>query len=335
MMSLYAAYGFFVAKALTVLVVFLLGLVGMLVCVARAKKRSAQGSIVLKNINQQWDHVQQTCFGAIHNDYDEKHHKKQQKKESKLRKASEKKASGQRLYVIDFKGDMRASSVVQLREEVTAVLLVANPNDRVLVCLESPGGMVHAYGLAAAQLVRIKSAGLYLIVAVDKVAASGGYMMAVVADLIIAAPFAIIGSVGVVAQLPNFYRWLQKKNVDVELLTAGKYKRTLTMLGENTEAGRAKMQEEIDQTQELFKHFIAEHRAQVNVEKIATGEHWYATQAIDLQLIDTIQTSDDFLLAAYRTQQQAIFRVTYTYKKSKVERLTKAAALCYERFLGS
>ena len=109
-----------------------------------------------------------------------------------------------------------------------------------------------AYGLAASQMQRIRDKKLKLTVCVDKVAASGGYMMAVVADKIIAAPFAVLGSIGVLAQVPNFHRLLKKHDVDFEMLTAGKYKRTLTMFGENTDKGREKFQEDIEDTHVLF-----------------------------------------------------------------------------------
>ena len=129
-----------------------------------------------------------------------------------------------------------------------------------MVRLESGGGLVHGYGLAAAQLVRLKDAGLTLTVCVDKVAASGGYMMACVADKVVAAPFAVIGSIGVVSQLPNFHKWLKNHDVDYEMFTAGDYKRTVTVFGENDAEDRAKYQEELEQTHALFKHFVNTYR---------------------------------------------------------------------------
>lgn len=168
--------------------------------------------------------------------------------------------------------------------------------DRVVVRLESPGGMVHGYGLAAAQLVRLRDAGFNLTICVDKVAASGGYMMACIANQIIAAPFAVVGSIGVVAQVPNFNRLLKEHNIDFELYTAGQYKRTVTMFGENTAEGKAKFEEELQQTHVLFKHFVEKYRPQLNVEKVATGEHWYGKDALDLNLVDQLQTSDAYLL---------------------------------------
>ena len=197
-------------------------------------------------------------------------------KETRLRKKN-----NQKVYVLDFKGDTAASAVENLREEITLILATAKAGrDRVVVRLESPGGMVHSYGLAAAQLVRLRDAGFNLTICVDKVAASGGYMMACIANEIVSAPFAVLGSIGVVAQIPNFNRLLKEKNIDFELYTAGQYKRTVTMFGENTEEGKAKFEQELQQTHELFKHFVEKYRPQLNVELVATGEHWYGKDAL-------------------------------------------------------
>ncbi len=214
-------------------------------------------------------------------------------KEARLRKKN-----NQKVYVLDFKGDTAASAVESLREEITLILATAKVGrDRVVLRLESPGGMVHGYGLAAAQLVRLRDAGFNLTICVDKVAASGGYMMACIANEIVSAPFAVVGSIGVVAQVPNFNRLLKEHHVDFELYTAGQFKRTVTMFGENTAEGKAKFEEELQQTHELFKHFVEKYRPQLNVEKVATGEHWYGKDALELNLVDKLQTSDEYLLS--------------------------------------
>ncbi|MGA9698568.1 protease SohB [Acinetobacter sp. ANC 3781] len=212
-------------------------------------------------------------------------------KEAKLRRKN-----NQKIYVLDFKGDTAASAVESLREEITLILATAKAGrDRVVVRLESPGGMVHGYGLAAAQLVRLRDAGFNLTICVDKVAASGGYMMACIANEIVSAPFAVVGSIGVVAQVPNFNRLLKEKHIDFELYTAGEFKRTVTLFGENTAEGKAKFEEELQQTHELFKHFVEKYRPQLNIEKVATGEHWYGKDALELNLLDKLQTSDEYL----------------------------------------
>lgn len=206
------------------------------------------------------------------------------------------KAANKNCFVLDFYGDIKATEVQQLREEISTLLTVAQAEDEVIVRLESSGGMVHAYGLAAAQLARIKEAGLNLTVCIDKVAASGGYMMACVADKILAAPFAVVGSIGVVAQVPNFHDLLEKHDIDVEVFTAGKYKRTVTVFGENTEEDKQKFQQELEETHKLFKDFVRKYRPSLDVEQVATGEHWYGEDAITRNLVDALQTSDSYIL---------------------------------------
>ncbi len=214
---------------------------------------------------------------------------------------------------------MRASAVDNLRKEISAVLQVAEGNDEIVVRLESPGGMVHSYGLAASQLRRITSQGVHLTVCVDQVAASGGYMMACIAEKIMAAPFAVVGSIGVVAQIPNFHRLLKKNDIDIELLTAGEYKRTLTMFGQNTDSDRAKFQEELEDTHTLFKEFVRENRRGLDISKVATGEHWYGLRAMDLGLIDELMTSDEYLLR--RSKDAEVFEVSWQIRRTLAERL--------------
>lgn len=242
-----------------------------------------------------------------------------------LKEARARKKTNQKIYVLDFKGDMAASAVEGLREEITLILATAKAGrDRVVVRLESPGGMVHGYGLAAAQLVRLREAGFHLTICVDKVAASGGYMMACIANEIISAPFAIVGSIGVVAQVPNFNRLLKDNKIDFELYTAGQYKRTVTMFGENTEEGKAKFEEELQQTHALFKHFVEKYRPQLNIEKVATGEHWYGRDALDLNLVDKLQTSDEYLLNLL--PQHDIYSIQSRKKPTLGEKLGLQAA---------
>ncbi len=202
-----------------------------------------------------------------------------------------------RIYVLNFRGDLRARAVEALREEITAILAVARPgNDEVVVRLESPGGMVPAYGLAASQLARLRDSGVHLTVCVDRVAASGGYLMAAVADRILAAPFALLGSIGVVGTLPNFHRWLKNHDIDFEQHTAGPYKRTLTLFGENTEEDRQKFREDLETIHHQFKEFIRRYRPGLDLERTATGEFWLGERALELGLVDEIRTSDDLLM---------------------------------------
>ncbi len=213
--------------------------------------------------------------------------------------------------------------MASLREEVTAVLAVAREGDEVLLKLESGGGMVHGYGLASSQLDRIKAAGLPLTISVDKVAASGGYMMACIADKIVSAPFAIVGSIGVIAQLPNFNKLLKKHDIEFEQLTAGEYKRTLTMFGENSDKAREKFKEELEETHGLFKDFIRDHRPALDLDKVATGEHWFGTQAHELGLVDEISTSDDLVVAACK--DKTVLAIHYVQKKKLSDKLAGVA----------
>jgi serine protease SohB len=245
--------------------------------------------------------------------------KKKLKEAKKSEKAKADEPRKSRVYVIDFEGDVQASAVEQLREEVTAVLSIAEAQDEVVVRLESPGGMVHSYGLAASQLSRIVGKGVKLTVAVDKVAASGGYMMACLATNLIAAPFALLGSIGVVAQVPNFNRFLKGKEIDVEVLTAGEFKRTLTMLGENTEQGRKKFIEELEDVHTLFKEFVKESRPVVDTEVVATGEAWYGRRALEHKLVDALQTSDEYLVNCCETAD--VYKVKYVEDKNRMDKL--------------
>lgn len=240
--------------------------------------------------------------------------------------------SRKRVYVIDFDGDLQASQVSTLRTEVTAVLSIARPEDEVLVRLESAGGMVHGYGLAASQLDRIRRREIPLVVAVDKVAASGGYLMAAVGNRILAAPFAVLGSIGVVAQIPNVHRLLKRHDVDVEVLTAGKYKRTLTVLGENTEEGRRKFLEELEDVHGLFQEFVGGYRPALNIEQVATGETWYGRRALEQGLVDEVRTSDEYLLAA--SEQADLFEVRWIEHKRPIERLMAQVETSLERVSG-
>lgn len=234
-----------------------------------------------------------------------------------------------KLFVLSFNGSMDAHEVEELRQEITAVLAVIKPEDEVVVKLESPGGVVHGYGLAASQLLRFKTRNIPFTAVVDKVAASGGYMMACTASKIVAAPFAIVGSIGVVAQIPNFNRLLKKHNIDIELQTAGEYKRTLTMFGENTDEGRQKFKQELEETHLLFKDFVKEYRPNVDIDLVATGEHWFATQAKEKGLVDEISTSDDFILSHLETHK--IIAVSYQRRQKLAEKITKNVVKGVER----
>lgn len=246
------------------------------------------------------------------------------KAKQKLKDKAKSKKKEKRVFVLDFDGDIKASAVKHLREEISTIISTANKEDEVVVRLESGGGMVHSYGLAAAQLVRLKEAGLTLTVCVDKIAASGGYMMACVADKILAAPFAVVGSIGVVSQMPNFNKWLKKHDIDYEMFTAGEYKRTVTMFGENDDEDRTKYKEELEQTHQLFKHFVTTYRPQLDLSKVANGDHWYGEDALKLNLVDELSTSDAYLLKQMEDYQA--YALLSRQKPTLVEKLGLANA---------
>lgn len=326
MYELFLEYLLFLAKSATIVVALLFVFSGIASAVRHAKEQLAE-QLEVKNLNQRYENMADALFGHLLSDAQLKEREKKLKAQAKADAKAEKlgkDARKEKLFVLDFDGDIRASAVDNLREEITAVLQVTEAGDEVVVRLESGGGMVHSYGLAASQLRRIRDHGVKLTVSVDRVAASGGYMMACVADRIVAAPFSIIGSIGVVAQLPNFNRLLKKHNVDFEMHTAGEYKRTLTFFGENTDEAREKFREDLEDTHELFKSFITEQRPALDIEQVATGEHWLGTKALELGLIDGIQTSDDYLMESVKDKD--LYSVTYKQRKPLSERLGNGMA---------
>ena len=318
----------FLAQTATI-VVALLVLVSTIAALAMKRHQQHLGHLEIRKVNE---HFQDLKYGVQEAMLPASMVKKARKQEEKARKQADKAAARsvreaedgeapprKRMFVIDFNGDLHASQVKNLREEITAVLTTAEAHDEVVVRLESPGGLVHGYGLAASQLDRVRQQGIPLTVVVDKVAASGGYLMAVVADRILAAPFAVVGSIGVVAQVPNVHRLLKRHDVDVEVLTAGKYKRTLTVLGENTEEARQKFIEELEEVHVLFQEFVSSHRPQVNLDLVATGESWHGQHAVALNLVDELCTSDAYLLR--NNDEVEIFEIRWVEHKRAIDRL--------------
>ncbi|KMV35632.1 protease SohB [Franconibacter pulveris] len=337
-MDLVYEYGLFLAKIATVVVALVI-VISLISNVAQRKKHQ-RGELRVTRLNEQYKTMQEEIAVALLDTHQQKQwHKEQKKKEKQEAKAAKARAkrgesapSGKAtLYVLDFKGSMDAHEVASLREEITAVMAVAKPQDEVLLRLESPGGVVHGYGLASSQLQRLRDRNIPLTVAVDKVAASGGYMMACVANRIVAAPFAIVGSIGVVAQVPNFNRLLKRNDIDIELHTAGQYKRTLTLFGENTEEGREKFREDLNETHQLFKQFVQTMRPSLDINEVATGEHWYGLQAQEKGLVDEIRTSDDLILQ--QMPQKEVVSVRYTRRKKLMDKFTGSAARSLDRLL--
>jgi len=323
MVQFFLDYGLFLAKAVTV-VAAVAAIVALTVGLSR--KDSSSGGLTVEKLNDRYRNLHLQLSHAL---LSRAERRKEQKQEKKQRKAEEKSrhpgagASGRRrVFVLDFKGDIRATAVTALREEISAILGVASTTDEVVVRLENFGGAVHEHGLAASQLMRLRDKGIPLTAIVDKGAASGGYLMACVANRIIAAPFAVLGSIGVIAQLPNFHRLLEARGVDFEQITAGRYKRTVTMFGKNTDDDRAKLREELEDIHQLFKAVVTTHRPALDIEAVATGEHWYGTRALELKLVDAVETSDDYL---HRAAESAdLYRVHYKARPTLQQRVLSA-----------
>lgn len=315
----------FAGKALIILVC----LAALIILIATLVARSQMGSnMEVTPVHEELRNTRWSLMSYLGSKKDLKQEQKLQKKEEKRTDTGVK----HRVFLLRFDGDIKASQVDSLRQEITAILQVATPQDEVVAVVESPGGMVTTYGLAASQLARLRKAQIPLVVCVDKVAASGGYMMAVVASRILAAPFAIVGSIGVVAQVPNFNRVLKKYDVDFKEYTAGEYKRTVSLLGEITPKGEEKFREQLEQTHILFKGFVQQFRPQIDMMKVATGEYWYGQQALDLGLVDELLTSDDYLLEKYKNKAQ-IFEISFEKKQSLSEKISGALGAVISRTL--
>jgi serine protease SohB len=313
-----AEYSTFLLELLTIAAIVV---VSFLIILSAAKKPHDQSHLTVEHLNESVEQRADTVRRTILGKRDSRKFIKERKKEAKRNQAAGDESGGKRrrLFVLDFKGDIRATATASLREEISAIIKIAEKGDEVLVRLENAGGAVHEHGLAASQLLRLRARGIPLTVAVDKVAASGGYLMACAADKIVAAPFAVIGSIGVLMQMPNFHRLLDEKGIDFEQITAGRFKRTLTVFGENTDEAREKVKEELLEVHSLFQNRIKELRPSVDLEQVATGEHWYGDRALQLNLIDAIGTSDDYLLTAADTAD--LYQLSFKRQLKFIERL--------------
>ncbi|MGP5328930.1 protease SohB [Pseudomonas helleri] len=328
-MEFLAEYASFLAKTVTLVVAILVVLVTL--AALRGRGRKTAGQLQVSKMNEFYKGLRDKLEQSLLSKDQLKSLRKQQAKVDKKQKKQPQEKP--RVFVLDFEGDIKASATESLRHEITALLTLATPADEVVLRLESGGGMVHSYGLASSQLARIRQAGIPLTICIDKVAASGGYMMACIGQKIISSPFAILGSIGVVAQLPNVNRLLKKHDIDYEVLTAGEYKRTLTVFGENTEKGREKFQQDLDITHQLFKNFVAQYRPQLEIDQIATGEVWLGLAAVDKLLVDELKTSDEYL--SERAKQAQLFHLHYVQRKSLQERVGLAASHSAERVADS
>jgi len=331
-------YGLFLAKVVTFVIAAIVVVSIIISATHKEREDHDDGELKIRKLNEKYRELRESIQARLMSEHERKVWGKAKKKKDKAEKKADKakKADSDapedtpaRIYVLDFDGDIKASDTDPLRRAISAVLSVAEPGkDEVVIRLESGGGLVHSYGLAAAQLDRIRSKGIHLTACVDKVAASGGYMMACVADRIIASPFAVLGSIGVVAQLPNFHRLLKKNNVDFEVLTAGEHKRTMTIFGENTEKGRQKFLEDLEDTHGLFKDYVSERRPDLDIAAVANGDIWFGRRALDVKLIDEIKTSDEYLIEA--CDRADVVSVSFERKKTLPEKLGLATSAALE-----
>ncbi len=320
MLPFLAEIGLFLLKSIIIVasIIIVMSFIVSLALKQKMNETKFKFTDLSKKLKKQSDALKEQMLSKKEAKSLQKEKKKELKKESK---SSEQKP---KLFVLDFEGDIKASSVGALRKCVTQVISIADKEkDEVLLRIESPGGQVSGYGLAASELDRLKKSGIKLNVSVDKVAASGGYLMACVADQILAAPFAIVGSIGVVAGMPNFHKFLKKHDIDYNVLTAGKFKRTLTVFGENTEEGKEKFLEQLEQIHRLFKTFVNTHRPSLNMDDVGTGEYWFGNDALEKKLVDKIQTSEDFILD--KVDSHKVYELEYKEKQKLSEKLAEAA----------
>jgi serine protease SohB len=216
----------------------------------------------------------------------------------KTKELDEKPLAERPIAVVSFDGDVRATK----RKIVSALIdeLIVNKDklSEAVVVVNSPGGSVAEYGLLYAEMERIRAAGISLTVCIDTYAASGGYLMSLPANRIVAAPFAFVGSVGVVAYSPNIHRLLKKHDIEPRLFTAGEFKRTVTLIGDDDEEAKQHFQHQLESLHGLFLAAVKKYRTGANFEKIGTGDHWTAeeSQTQNLGLVDHIATSREYLL---------------------------------------
>src|SRR5271167_1555465 len=309
----------FLLKALIIVAAF----GGLAVLIARLARSSdpKDQEIKVRSLDERYDDMRDAMNGELLDRKERKALAKSRKKEAKAaaktRRAQE---PGKRIFVLTFKGDMRASAVKRLGAEIDAVLIAARPEtDETVIRIESPGGTVTGYGLAAAEILRLREHKIMVTASVDQVAASGGYMMACAADRIVAAPFAVVGSIGVVAPAPNLHRLLKKNDIDYEEMTAGEFKRTVSVLGEITPEGREHFRGKLDATHEAFKTHVAECRPSVDIAEVANGDHWLAREALALGLVDEIATGDELLFRARETAR--LYEVSMEARKNLLQQI--------------
>lgn len=328
-MEILTDYFIFLLKVFTIAIAITVPL--LLIIGSSKGKSQPKGKLSITNLSEKFESMGNAVKSSLMNPKELKKFKKDLSKDKKKKDKDKEKDEKDSAFVLNFKGDIQATEVEKLKQEINAILLSEAPCKEVIIRVESGGGSAYAYGLCAAELKRLVDNDINLTVCIDKVAASGGYLMSCVASKIIAAPWAIVGSIGVIAQMPNFHRLLKKNSIDFEMHTAGAYKRTLTTLGENTEEGRKKFKSDLEDLHIIFKDFVKEQRPQVDTEVVATGEVWQGKEAIDVGLIDSIETSDNYLVSL--SKKVNLFEIEFVEKKNLSEKFAFSMQIILEKSL--
>lgn len=304
---------FFSLKALIVVLSILISIIVPVVVIRKlGSPDKSLRNLKIKNLKNHYDKYIKQFKQTTMNKKEFKKYIKNLNKEEKEEKDKP------HLFVLSFNGDIMASQVKNLREEISVILNIAKAKDEVSLILESRGGSVSHYGLAANQLQRLRDHNIPLTICVDKVAGSGGYLMACVGNQILSSPFAFIGSIGVMFGIPNVHDFLKKHDVSYEEFTAGKYKRTVTPLGKITDEKREKLKEQLELVHNQFKSFVKKYR-DIDLEQVATGEAWLAEEALKKGLVDKLQCSDDYILEKFKTHN--VYKISLKSPKSLMEKI--------------
>ena len=315
-MELFSSTLIFGLKALIFVIAFVLAIIIPVLVIKKIKPEDSKKKLLtVENLKEKYEkNILSFNLKTLNK-------KKLKKYLKSLKENTRKEVAKNSSFLLAFVGDKMATQVENLREEITLILNIATPKDEVILLLESPGGSVAHYGLAASQLQRLRDRNIPLTICVDKVAGSGGYLMACVGSQILSAPFAFIGSIGVLFGLPNIHDFLKKHDINYEEITAGEHKRTLTPFGEITEEKRNKLKEQLELVHDQFKNFVLKHRKNLDLKQVATGEAWLAEEAFKKGLVDKIQCSDDYIMERLKINQ--VYKISLAAKQNFLEKFSK------------
>lgn len=229
--------------------------------------------------------------------------------------------------LLSFNGDINATEVIEFGRAVSMIVQMKDLVSEVYIIINSGGGVVNGYGLLASEIERLHYSEIETYALIDQVAASGGYMAACVANHVVAAPFAYIGSIGVVSEMPNFNQILSDNGINIEQHTAGKSKRTVTPLGKITDEDRNEFKKKLERIHRSFINHVSHYRnindADENKNSIIfSGDYWIAEETVELELglVDEISTSQEFLLD--KMKEYNIIEITFQENKTKKSKLS-------------